>query len=221
MIIAALSKACASDLRGNLNLSYQGADASSGVSTSSTFSQVANFYTNDRLFYGNDMTLGAFILHSKVSGRARDEFRVRYSFNLFGRGFNLYTSYSPYTLYRPSGSGQKFRVFQSSLTVRPAKMPEILASYASTRQFTTDRSQSGLNQSWNIGTQFARAFGAFRGVYQRQQTRSDQALQSQKQATETVSLGYNISKSLPAKIGQRGPTSLMDNVPTAPIQQPK
>ncbi len=202
IIMLASLKASASDLRGNLNLSYQGTDGGAENPASSVFSQVANLYITDRIFYGNDLTLGAFIFHTKTSGAARGDLRVRYSANLLGNRYSLYSSYSPYTLYRPGGGALKVRVFQGSLTYRPKLLPDIMGSYASTRQYTTDkpRSQDGLNYSWNLGTQFSKSFGSFSGVYQRQQTKNDQALVQTKQITRTINLGYDISKQYPANV---------------------
>jgi hypothetical protein len=202
IIILVSSKGYASDLRGNLNISYQGSDGGSANPVSSTFSQVANLYITDRLFYSNDLTLGAFIFHTKSSGGARGDLRVRYSANLLGYKYSLYSSYSPYTLYRPGGIAQKMRVFQGSLTYRPRLLPDIMGSYASTRQYTTDkpRTQDGLNYTWNVGTQFFKSFGSFSGVYQRQQTKNDQPLIQTRQIAQSVNLGYDISKQYPANI---------------------
>jgi hypothetical protein len=200
IVMLAFSSVKASDLRGNLNLSYQGSDGGLLGPASSTFSQVANIYTSDRLFYANDLTLGAFIFHSKTNTSSRGDLRVRYSLNLLGNGFSVYSAYSPYTLYRQMGAAQKFRVFQGSLTMQPRLLSSIMASYASTRQFTTDNSQSGSSNQWNIGTQFAKTFGSFRGVYQRQQVKSDKPTPATSQTTQSVNLGYDISKEFPAKI---------------------
>ena len=202
--IVIISSAKASDLRGNINLSYQGTDGGSASPYRSSFSQVANFYTSDRIFYSNDLTLGAFIFHSKAN-QSKADFRVRYSLNMLGNGYTLYSSYSPYTLYRGS-TAQKFRVFQSSLTLKPGILPAVTTSYASTKQYTTDhpRSQSGSSYQWNIGTQYAKSFGAFRGVYQQQQVKSEGLHISQEQITKSVNLGYDVAKEFPAKIAWSG-----------------
>jgi hypothetical protein len=199
IILLAFSSVKASDLRGNLNLSYQGSDGGLVGPASSTFSQVANIYTSDRLFYSNDMTLGAFIFHSKTNSSSKGDFRVRYSLNLLGNGYSLYSAYSPYTVYRQNGA-QKIRVFQGSLSIQPRYISNIMASYASTKQFTTDNSQSGLDNQWNIGTQFAKSFGSFRGVYQRQQVNSYKPVPTTKQTTQSINLGYDISKAFPAQV---------------------
>jgi hypothetical protein len=208
--IVIISSAKASDLRGNINLSYQGTDGGSGGPYRSSFSQVANFYTSDRIFYSNDLTLGAFIFHSKAN-QSKADFRIRYSLNMLGNGYSVYSSYSPYTLYRGS-TAQKFRVFQSSLSLKPAILPAVTTSYAFTKQYTTDhpRSQSGSSYQWNTGTQLAKSFGAFRGVYQQQQVKSEGSHISQEQVTKSVNLGYDIAKEFPAKISWSGDYNFID-----------
>jgi hypothetical protein len=193
--------AIASDFRGNLNVNYQGRESGPGTATS-TFGQILNIYSNDRVFYSNDITLGAYIFHSKASDRDRADFRVRYTMNLVGYRYTLYSSYSPYTLYRPNGLAEKVRVFQISTNIKPKLLSDISSSYSSTRQFTTDhpRTRSGSNKIWNLGTQFSKSFGTFRGIYQRQSSKVDIPI-PQEQTLQSINLGYDISHSGPVKIG--------------------
>jgi len=191
----------ASTYRGNLNLSYHAVESGSQAPPISNFGQVLNFYLDGRVFYSNDLTLSALVFHNKVSNRERGDFRVRYAMNLTGYRYNSYLSYSPYTLYRPLGPSEKIRVLQGSLTCNPKLLPDISASYTSTRQFTSDQPhpRSGLSYSWNIGTLFSKSFGTFRGIYQKQRGRIDAPI-PQKQTTQTLNLGYDVARELPLKI---------------------
>jgi hypothetical protein len=193
--------ATATDMRGNLNISYQATESGAENAVTSTFSQVLNAYIYDRFFYKNDLMLGAYIFKSKVSTRDRGDLRVRYSASLTGYRYNFYSSFSPYTIYRPFGSPEKVRVFQSSLSLSPMLLPAVNSSYSSTSQYTADTPQSkkGLNYSWNIGTSFSKAFGTFRGVYQRQHGRVDRPI-PQRQTLQTVNFGYDVSRRLPQEI---------------------
>jgi hypothetical protein len=190
-----------SELKGNLNLNYQSRDPGSNNPTSSVFGQVVNFYINDRIFYNNDLTLGAYIFHNKASDRERGDFRVRYNMNMAGFYYTLYSTYSPYTLYYSNAPSQRVRIFQTSLNIMPKIIPDISTSYMSTKQYTTDKpvSKSGTVSSWNIGTQISKVFGTIRGVFQRQTTRSDAPL-SQKQNLSTINVGYDVAREIPLNI---------------------
>lgn len=186
-------------MRGNLNLSYQASEA--GGPAVSTFSQILNLYLSDRLFYSNDLTLGAYVFHSQISSRDRGDFRIRYSTGLTGHKYNFYSSYSPYTIHRPTGPADKVRVFQASLAIKPRYLPDINTSYNSVKRFTADDppSESGVNYSWNLGTHFTQSFGTVSAVYQRQHGRVDRPARLE-QTLQTVNFGYDIARRMPLKI---------------------
>lgn len=214
MLLAATAQ---SHIRGNLNLNYQGRDSGAGEPQTYSFGQILNIYTSDRLFYSNEMTLGAFVFRNKLSTRQRSDFRIRYSFNLNGYRYSLYSSYSPYTVYLFGDVPEKIRVFQGSLTYTPKLLPDVTASYASNRQYTTDqpRSRSGFSYTWNVGSQLSKSFGNFRAVYQRQQLRSDRPI-TIKQIQKNINLGYDIGKRLPGRIAWSTSYNFTDNRAVAP-----
>jgi len=191
----------ATSMRGNLNLSYQASRNGTNNSDQSSFHQIMNLYLYDRVFYSNDLTMGAYIFHSKLSNRDRGDFRIRYSAGMIGYRYNLYTSYMPYTTYPTYGASEKTRVFVASLNITPRFLPAVNSSYNSTRQYTSDtpRAKSGANYSWNVGTQIAKSFGSFRAVYQKQQGKVYAPI-SQNQTQQTINLGYDIAGEMPLKV---------------------
>ncbi len=181
-------------------MNYLQSNAAGGLSTT-TSGQILNLYITDRIFYSNDMTLGAYIFRSKASLRSHVDFRVRYTLNMSGYRYIFYSSYTPYKIYGNIEGPLSFRVFQAALNLQPRFLPAISSSYSSTRQFSSDhpRKTNSFSNTWNIGTMTSQIFGNFRANYQRQTSRAD-VNKTARDLLQIVNLSYDISKQWPAKI---------------------
>ena len=187
--------------RGNLNLNYQERESEISGTRISSFGQVLNINAYDKFLYGNDFSLGAYLFRTKNSNQNYAEFRVRYSMNLSGPRYALYSSLSPYKI-RAAGQPQiNVRQFQISATYQPIMLPNITSSYSSTRQKSSGDliAVNSFNYTWNVATSVAKSFGAFRASYQRQKARPNVDSPA-RQLLQSIALAYDISRQWPARI---------------------
>jgi hypothetical protein len=188
-------------LKGNLNLNYQKRSSNAGQTSVSSFSQVMNLNLFDRLFYANDMMLGTSLFRTRSSANDHDDFRVRYILSLSGNRYTIYSSYSPYNLYRLDAPAYHFKVFQTSLNYQPRMLPNVVANYTSNKQFTKDTPQSvdASTNTWNLATGLDKKFGSIRGSYQQILNKTNVGIRQQR-VQKSLNLGYEISGQAPGKI---------------------
>ncbi|PJA27261.1 MAG: hypothetical protein CO189_07635 [candidate division Zixibacteria bacterium CG_4_9_14_3_um_filter_46_8] len=196
-----LPPTAAASLRGNLNFNYRGTESDATGAVTSNVGQTLNLYVQDRIFYSNDLTFGFYVFHQKASDRKRPEFRTRYTLNMAGYRYSLYSAYSPYTIFSENEAAQRVRIFQASLSYIPKLLPELLVSLVLSRQYTVDkpRTKDGSNYLWNASTRVSKSFGNFRGVFQEQRSRTEEPYLL-KQDLQTINMGYDIGKQFPARI---------------------